>query len=97
MISRPAIDPATSTRPVMNQLIAKVSSVPRVRQLMAFKTDLVWVSAPRNKITPCASSLADLTVSRRTFGAPRYVWAGRSVIHIARNGPHRVGEMKLFD
>src|SRR5471032_630563 len=40
----------------MNQLIAKVSSVPRVRQLMALRTDLVCVSAPRNEPTrdaPC--------------------------------------------
>jgi hypothetical protein len=49
--SRPAIDPAISTLPVMNQLIAKVSNVPRVRQLMALRTDLVCVSAPRNEPT----------------------------------------------
>src|ERR1700753_737186 len=51
MISRPAIEPAISTRPVKNQLIAKVSRVPRVRQLTALRTDLECVSAPRNKIT----------------------------------------------
>ncbi len=51
----PAIDPAISTLPVMNQLIANVSNVPNVRQLMALTTDLVCVSAPRNKITGCAS------------------------------------------
>src|SRR5665213_2386666 len=51
MISRPAIEPAISTLPVMNQLIAKVSSVPIVRQLMALRTDLACVSAPRNKTT----------------------------------------------
>ena len=33
----------------MNQLIPKVSSVPRVRQLTALRTDLVCVSAPRNE------------------------------------------------
>src|SRR5579871_1780589 len=48
MISRPAMEPAISTLPVKNQLIAKVSRVPRVRQLMALKTDLECVSAPRN-------------------------------------------------
>jgi hypothetical protein len=57
MISRPAIDPATSTLPVMNQLIANVSSVPKVRQLTAFRTDLACVSAPRNRTTGCASPL----------------------------------------
>jgi hypothetical protein len=56
--SIPAIDPAISTLPVMNQLIANVSSVPNVRQLTALRTDLVCVSAPRNKITRC-NSLAD--------------------------------------
>jgi hypothetical protein len=56
--SIPAIDPAISTLPVMNQLIAKVSNVPNVRQLTALRTDLVCVSAPRNKITRC-NSLAD--------------------------------------
>jgi hypothetical protein len=51
MISRPAIEPAISTRPVKNQLIANVSRVPSVRQLIALRTDLECVSAPRNKIT----------------------------------------------
>jgi hypothetical protein len=50
MISKPAIEPAISTLPVKNQLIANVSRVPRVLQLMALKTDLECVSAPR-KIT----------------------------------------------
>jgi hypothetical protein len=41
---------------VKNQLIAKVSSVPKVRQLTALSTDLVCVSAPRNdKATGLAS------------------------------------------
>src|ERR1700722_6561275 len=48
MISMPAIEPAISTLPVKNQLIAKVSRVPRVRQLIALRTDLECVSAPRN-------------------------------------------------
>jgi hypothetical protein len=46
-ISRPAIEPAIATFPVMNQLMAKVSSVPRMRQLIAFKTEREWVSPPR--------------------------------------------------
>src|ERR1700728_4775048 len=56
MISRPAIEPAISTLPVKNQLIANVSSVPTVRQLMALRIDLECVSAPRNKTTRRASS-----------------------------------------
>src|ERR1700728_1210729 len=56
MISRPAIEPAISTLPVKNQLIANVSSVPSVRQLMALRIDLECVSAPRNKTTRRASS-----------------------------------------
>jgi hypothetical protein len=58
-ISSPAIDPATSTLPVMNQLIAKVSSVPNVRQLTALSTDLACVSAPLNRATGCDSLIAD--------------------------------------
>src|SRR5205085_7835872 len=57
MISIPAIEPAIVTRPVMNQLIANVSSVPKVRQLMALSTDLECVSAPRKKVTRRASLL----------------------------------------
>jgi hypothetical protein len=68
-ISRPAIEPAISTLPVKNQLIAKVSSVPNVRQLMALRIDLVCVSAPRNKITRRASLLDD----HRTYHAARIV------------------------
>src|ERR1019366_1654193 len=51
MISTPAIEPAISTLPVMNQLIAKVSMVPKARQLIALVTDRECVSPPRNKIT----------------------------------------------
>jgi hypothetical protein len=51
MISSPAIELAMAARPVMNQLIAKVSSVPNVRQLTAVRTDLACVSVPRNKAT----------------------------------------------
>src|SRR5258707_6372312 len=65
MSSRAAMEPAISTLPVRNQLIAKVSIVPRVRQLTALSTDLVCVSAPRNKTTRCAS-LAD---GNRTYNA----------------------------
>jgi hypothetical protein len=65
MISSPAIEPAISTLPVNSQLIAKVSSVPKVRQLTALRTDLVCVSAPRNDTTGCASLLDD----ERTYHA----------------------------
>ncbi len=54
-ISRPAIKPAISILPVKSLLIANVSSVPKVRQLIALTTDLVCVSAPRNDITQPAS------------------------------------------
>src|ERR1700712_4563632 len=53
MTSRPAIEPAISTLPVMNQLMANVSSVPSVRQLTALRTDLACVSAPRNSTRQC--------------------------------------------
>lgn len=64
----PAIEPAISTLPVKNQLIAKVSRVPRVRQLMALRTDLECVSAPRNKATGALPSLIGVkpTMWRRT-------------------------------
>ena len=48
-----AIEPAIAILPVRNQLIAKVSSVPRARQLTALRTDLVCVSAPRKSVTRC--------------------------------------------
>ena len=62
MISIPAIEPAISTLPVKNQLIAKVSRVPRVRQLMALRTDLECVSAPRNKTTGALPLLLALSL-----------------------------------
>src|SRR5665213_1238512 len=68
MISRPAIEPAISTLPVMNQLIAKVSSVPSVRQLMALRTDLPCVSAPRNRTTRSTSRSADDTTYHAAIG-----------------------------
>jgi hypothetical protein len=44
----------------MNQLIKKVWRVPSVRQLIALRTDLVCVSAPRNLgIKRDASSFGD--------------------------------------
>jgi hypothetical protein len=62
MISMPAIEPAISTLPVKNQLIAKVSRVPRVRQLIALRTDLECVSAPRNKATGALPLLLALSL-----------------------------------
>src|SRR5271154_2889418 len=41
----------------MNQLMPKVSSVPSARQLMALRTDLACVSAPRNRTTGSVSCL----------------------------------------
>jgi hypothetical protein len=46
------MEPASPILPVKNQLIAKVSRVPKVRQLIALRTDRECVSPPRNKITP---------------------------------------------
>jgi hypothetical protein len=57
MISSRAIEPASWTLPVISQLIAKVSNVPSVRQLTAFRTDLACVYAPFNKATRNASLL----------------------------------------
>ena len=45
------MEPASPTLPDKNQLIAKVSRVPKVRQLIALRTDREWVSPPMNKIT----------------------------------------------
>jgi hypothetical protein len=78
MTSRPAIDPAISTLPVMNQLIANVSSVPNVRQLTALRTDLVCVSAPRNKTTR-HNSLADGNGTYHAGGSAR---SGKIVMEI---------------
>jgi hypothetical protein len=52
------MEPASPILPVKNQLIAKVSRVPKVRQLIALRTDREWESPPLNKIT--------LGVSKRT-------------------------------
>jgi hypothetical protein len=45
------MEPASPTLPDKNQLTAKVSRVPKVRQLIALRTDRECVSPPRNKIT----------------------------------------------
>jgi hypothetical protein len=50
------MEPASPTLPDKNQLIAKVSSVPKVRQLIALRTDRECVSPPLNKITPGLSN-----------------------------------------
>jgi hypothetical protein len=92
--SRPAIDPAISTRPVMNQLIAKVSSVPRVRQLTALRTDLICVSAPRNDATRDAPLLDDaklacrhlLRVRRMACAARRNTFAAAPRISLPNMG-----------
>lgn len=69
----PAIDPAISTRPVMNQLIPNVSSVPKVRQLTALRTDRACVSAPRNKTTGQASlGIIDATAYHGGFRLVRH-------------------------
>ena len=52
----------------MNQLIAKVSRVPRIRQLMALRTDREWVSPPLNRIT--------LGLSNRSIGFHHVTAAG---------------------
>jgi hypothetical protein len=80
-ISSAAIEPAISTLPVKNQLMANVSSVPNVRQLMALRTDLVCVSAPRKKITRRASLIFGHNLTRgtrrpRANGDP---WAVRAI------------------
>jgi len=54
----------------MNQLIANVSSVPKVRQLTALRTDLVCVSAPRNKTTRCNSLLEGKTYHAGALDRP---------------------------
>src|SRR4051812_43733779 len=68
MTSRPAIEPAISTLPVMNQLMAKVSSVPSVRQLTALRTDLACVSAPRNSTRQCLPNGVGPNLARRRAG-----------------------------
>jgi hypothetical protein len=54
------MEPASPTLPVKNQLIAKVSMVPKVHQLIALRTDRECVSPPLNKITP---GLSNRTIS----------------------------------
>jgi hypothetical protein len=45
------MEPASPILPDKNQLTAKVSRVPKVRQLIALRTDRECVSPPMNKIT----------------------------------------------
>lgn len=71
--------------PVKNQLIANVSSVPKVRQLTALRTDLVCVSAPRHDITRCASLLDD---DRRITLAPCVRPCRKSLMDRARDYVH---------
>jgi hypothetical protein len=56
MNSRLAIEPASPSLPERNQLIANVSSVPSIRQLVALTIDRACVSCPRNKITEATYS-----------------------------------------
>jgi hypothetical protein len=83
----PAIDPAISIRPVKSQLIAKVSSVPSVRQLIALRIDLACVSAPRNNTA--TSQLADLLTYHARPGGSFWAlsirqWTGRrKYVHVA--------------
>jgi hypothetical protein len=64
---------------VKNQLIANVSSVPNVRQLMALSTDLVCVSAPRNKVTRRASLTFGHNLTRETHWPLADVMDGRII------------------
>jgi hypothetical protein len=57
----------------MNQLIPNVSSVPKVRQLTALRTDRACVSAPRNKTTGQASlGIIDATAYHGAIGPVRH-------------------------
>src|SRR5450631_527051 len=82
MSSRAAIEPAIAILPVRNQLIANVSSVPRVRQLTALRTDLVCVSAPRNETTRYAPWLDD----DRTYHAGAFCLPAASFAPAIING-----------
>ena len=60
------MEPASPTLPDKNQLTAKVSRVPKVRQLIALRTDRECVSPPMNKITLVLSNrLSNSIISRR--------------------------------
>jgi hypothetical protein len=94
MISMPAIEPAISIRPVMNQLIPNVSSVPSVRQLTALATDRMCVSAPRNKTTGHL-----LPGSTGQFTTPAFRCVGRSVMQECENHPpidRKVASLRAF-
>jgi hypothetical protein len=98
-ISSPAIDPAISILPVKNQLIANVSSVPNVRQLRALRTDLVCVSAPRNKTTRRPSPTFDQNLTRDALATCHPPWMGKSSIDPARDYVHSDWKyfLKLLD
>src|SRR5260370_3271786 len=72
MTSRPAIEPAISTLPVINQLMAKVSSVPSVRQLTALRTDLVCRLLLEKNNRSCLLSGSDRNLSRPRAGLSHY-------------------------
>lgn len=55
--SRLAIDPASTKLPVMMALNTKVSTLPVMRQLIAFATDRVWAS--RTRIAALRDVIAD--------------------------------------
>jgi hypothetical protein len=57
MISRPAIEPAISTLPVKSR--RQLADAGNARHICNQLTDLVWVSAPRNKTTRCYSFVGD--------------------------------------
>src|SRR5882757_8903271 len=82
MTSRPAIEPAISTLPVMNQLMANVSSVPSARQLTALRTDLACVSVPRNSTRQCLPFGVDPHLSRQRAAALH----DRQLPHVLRLG-----------
>jgi hypothetical protein len=64
----------------MNQLIPNVSSVPKVRQLTALRTDRACVSAPRNKTTGQASlGIIDATAYHGGIGPVRHAPHAKSL------------------
>src|ERR1700738_1930466 len=75
--SRAAIELASPTLPVKNQLIAKVSRVPKVRQLIALRTDRECVSPPRNKITLGLPNRSKQLQSYHGGSRPRLTSSGR--------------------
>jgi len=76
------MEPAISTRPVKNQLIANVSRVPKVRQLMALRTDLECVSAPRNKITTRSRFMTAAYHAAAAAGLPLLCGKGKTPLTV---------------